>query len=388
MLSNISDNVVKISAAGSGKTWDICCEALELANKGQASLITTYTNRGLESVKDQIRKQNRGVLHSGITIRTWESFLFNEMIKPYQNYVTNEINKIDAIDFNGIYGVTNFQKRGSVQRYLTSDNNVIYNQLAEFAYVLNEKSKEKVIHRLEKIYTHIFIDEIQDLTGYDINLIELLMDSSIGVTCCGDNKQATYSTHNTKKNKNKSGTNIWFFFNAYKKKGQLIFEKKLQSRRFNQQICDFANKIAPAGDLIETVMNEETEHDGVFLISQVDISSYQETFHAQALRYDVRSKDYGLFTINFGKCKGETFERVLIICNGPLKKFLLKQVKLDSPEKYYVAVTRPKYSLAIILDRLPQKVENFCETIIVTKRGPIKAMKFISSFSSTENMNK
>ena len=83
------------------------------------------------------------------------------------------------------------------------------NFVSEMAYSLNEKSDFKVLHRLEEIYAHIYFDEIQDLAGYDLQLMELLLNSLIGITCCGDNKQATFSTHNARKNKAKTGRNIW-----------------------------------------------------------------------------------------------------------------------------------------------------------------------------------
>jgi superfamily I DNA/RNA helicase len=43
----------------------------------------------------------------------------------------------------------------------------------------NEKSGGAVIHRLENIYNYIYIDEVQDLSGYDLDLIELLFRSKI-----------------------------------------------------------------------------------------------------------------------------------------------------------------------------------------------------------------
>ena len=101
-------------------------------------------------------------------------------------------------------------------------------------------------------------------------------------------------------------------------------------------------------------MKEVTGHDGVFLIDQNDAKNYYECFKPQVLRFDARSKVENYHAVNFGACKGETFDRVLIYPNGPLTDFVLKGKVLGSPEKYYVGVTRPRYSIAIVLKKMPK----------------------------------
>lgn len=75
------------------------------------------------------------------------------------------------------------------------------------------------------------------------------------------------------------------------------------------------------------------------------------------LKYDANTDTQGMVSLNFGECKGMTFDRVLIFPNNPLKNFLNKGTKFSAPEKYYVAVTRPRYSLAIAVDEMPRKFE-------------------------------
>ena len=57
--------------------------------------------------------------------------------------------------------------------------------------------------------------------------------------------------------------------------------------------------------------------------------------------------------MNFGVCKGLTFDRVIITPNGPFMDYINKGKKLASPEKYYVAVTRAKYSVSFIFPTIP-----------------------------------
>ena len=201
-----------------------------------------------------------------------------------------------------------------------------------------------------------------------------LLDSDIFITCCGDNKQATFSTHNAKKNKNQTGKNIWQFFEGL---NNVQIEENLASRRFNQDICCFANTIFPSDDPMVTVMKDETEHDGVFLISQDDVEIYYQKFHPQVLRFDARTKIEKYYAVNFGACKGETFDRVLIYPNRPFEDFVMKNKALNAPQKYYVGVTRPKYSIAIALKAVPMKLDGYEETVISCGNIQIRSLRYI-----------
>ena len=194
-----SRNIVKISAAGSGKTYDVCKEALEVAKNGSRVLITTYTNIGAETVKKEIRKLNEGVLNPLVVIKTWFTFIMSDMIKPYQQFLTNEINYIKYYDFINKNFLVNYKKLGDMDRYITEQKNVRHEQAASLVMLLNKLSKGKIIRRLEEVYQTIFLDEIQDMAGDDIEIIRHLIISSVNVVCCGDNKQATFQTHYTKK---------------------------------------------------------------------------------------------------------------------------------------------------------------------------------------------
>ena len=110
-----------------------------------------------------------------------------------------------------------------------------------------------------------------------------------------------------------------------------------------------------------------------------DVNTYQSFYAPQVLRYDKKTETYGYSAVNFGACKGETFERVMIVPNGPLTKFITQGTALKSPEKYYVAVTRPKYSIAIVLPQLPNTLSGYEEVLIECGRTQIRALKYIAS---------
>lgn len=373
-----SNNTIKISAAGSGKTWDICHDALQYsAETKRKVLIVTYTNRGADSIRNEIRKQNMGVLNSCVAVKTWFEFLLSDLIRPYQTAMKGiRVNEVISFDFSKMYGTINYNAKGNKQRYVTSSHLVSANEASEFVLELNRLSSSRVFRRLEAVYDRIYFDEVQDLSGYDIEIVSHLIDSKIAVTCCGDNKQATYSTHNAKRYKGLTGANIWNFFSELQKQGKVNIQKNLNTQRFNSQICSFANKVFPIGDAISTIMTTETEHDGVFLIANTDVDAYYNFYKPTVLRYDAKTSVSMYKTINFGACKGETFDRVLIFPNGPLKNYVLKNVPLTSPEKYYVAVTRPRYSIAIVFDKLPKTVVGFSEIKMILNEQEVIAMKY------------
>ena len=376
MSSSILNNIAKMSAAGAGKTWDICHDALEMVKlNNKRALIVTYTNRSAESARKEIRKQNNGVDHSRVIIKTWYRFLLSEMIKPYQTYVTGgRINHIKSIDFSERYGQINKYKGGTYIRYINAERNVRSNQASELAMHIIQCNKGKTIERLEKIYSSIYFDEVQDFAGYDIDLLTLLMKSSISITVCGDNKQATYRTHVTRKNKKQTGVNIWDYFRQLEEDKMIKVERNLSSRRFNSDICYFANTVFPLGDPISTIMNEATGHDGVFLIDATDAEFYYDFYSPQILRFDVRTL-IDKPCLNFGACKGETFDRVLIYPNNPLNEFILKGKPLKAPEKYYVGVTRPKYSLTFVINQLPTQLKGFSEVFLSIDKNEIRALR-------------
>ena len=83
-MTKMSNDVI-FAAAGNGKTYNICNEAIKLASEtNKLILLVSYTNEGVHSLEKEYRKQNFGVLDKNVIIKTWYSFLLSELIKPYQ----------------------------------------------------------------------------------------------------------------------------------------------------------------------------------------------------------------------------------------------------------------------------------------------------------------
>lgn len=374
-----SNNIIRVEAAGAGKTYNICKEALEKTDNTESDkrvLLLSYTNRGVGAIKDEVCKQNMGVIDSKIDIMTWYSFILNELVKPYQNVIF-QINEVKSIDFSDAHGRVNYKNTGIRERYITSNGDIKSKEIAELVLQINKKSQGKVMNRLSKVYSHIFIDEVQDMAGYDLDIIETLMYSDIEVICVGDNKQATFKTNTSIRNKSKSGTKIWDFFQKLISEDVVEVQKNLISRRFNQEICSFANMVYPNENNIGTSMNEKTDHDGVILINTNDVQKYYNYYRPIVLKYDKKTSTDDYHSFNFGECKGMTFERVLIYPNSPFKDFLLKGKELKTPQKYYVAATRAKYSIAFVVDTFPKKAEWLKSEELYLGNEKIKVLRYL-----------
>lgn len=354
-------NKLIIAAAGSGKTTHLVEEALKI--KDGKVLITTFT----EANENEIRKkffELKGCIPSNITIQTWFSFLIQHGVKPYQSVLCDckvngllLVNQKSGLKYRTKDGKPVYYGENDSMKHYVSKNQLIYSdKVSKFATRANELTKGFVIKRIEKIYSNIFIDEIQDLSGYDLEIVKLLFGSNSNILLVGDPRQVTYHTHQEEKYKKYSdGDVIGFVKNECSRYTVNIDDTTLnRSYRNNKSICCFANSIYPYFKPCEFIEQSSTGHDGVFFISTADVDDYLEKYKPIQLRESSRKSvntDYPVMT--FGGSKGLTFDRVLIYPTKDMEKWFFdhnKELKNQMRSKFYVAVTRAKYSVAIVYD--------------------------------------
>lgn len=343
-------NSVIIAAAGGGKTAFIVECALKEKNKN--ILITTYTVENTNIIKSYIIKAN-GCIPKNITILPWFTFLLREGVRPYQSYII-PTGRVASIDFKVDSPPIVIGGRDNAAYFVDKANYLYKDRISEFVYFCNERSQGLVIKRLEKIFDYIFIDEMQDMAGWDQNFIELLLNSSIVINLVGDPRQATYSTNNSRKNKATKGASMVAWIEKLEKKNLCNIETRTDCYRCNSHICSFADNLYP--DLPQSVSKNSvvTEHDGIISLKRGEILEYVEKYKPVILRWDKRSQTMGLPAINFGNSKGSTYERVLIFPTKPMLDYLktkkLEKLKDISKAKLYVAITRAKHSVAFAID--------------------------------------
>jgi len=338
-------NKIIIAAAGSGKTTLIVRQAISKPQEKIA--IVTYTNNNYAEISNKFYELN-GSIPSNVTIITWFTFLLRECTRPYQSFLYP--NRIENIEFTNGRSARYVSKTNTEKYYLSNSKNIYTDKISEFSVLCNEMSGGLVIDRLERIYDTVFVDEVQDLAGWDLELIKLLFNSKINILLVGDNRQVVYLTNHSSKNSKYSGHNIITFFEELQAKGICKIYYLSKSFRCNQTICDLADSLYPDMPKTTSLNKNNTGHDGIFLVHKDKLSDYINTFLPTILRYDRRTKISDAFSpINFGNSKGLTFDRVLILPNGPINKFLetedIEHVA-KSVAKFYVAITRARFSVA------------------------------------------
>lgn len=343
------DNEIILAAAGSGKTHRLITEAL--ANPSERVLITTYTRENLAQIQARLWDASNGCM-DGISTMTWFEFLLRHAVKPYQSYMTS-ILRIKSINF--IQEKPRFSEKSDFDSYyLDSSGNVYSETVSDLACALEQASDGSVIHRLEQLYDIILIDEMQDLTGWDLEFVELLLRSRLRVVLVGDPRQAVYSTNRSNKNRAFRNMGIVKWIDRLERAGLCVRSTMPQSYRCNQEICSFADALFPELPRTQSVCNRTSRASGVYFVLASDAPMYRRIYHPQALRWDRRSKKAGPDALNFGDVKGREFPRVLIYPTRPMLKYLeggelLSGIALT---KFYVAVTRASVSVAILVDKV------------------------------------
>ena len=176
----LMENEIVIAAAGSRKTTLVVEEALQGVDK--KILILTYTTENLKQINDYLIDKN-GAIPTNVTIQSWYSFLLADGVRPYQNFVYDEKRikgiyfpkfvydkaRIPSIHFQEGRSAIYARKCDVDIYFLTKSKKIYTDKIAEFACLCNSKTEGLVIDRLECIYDHIYIDEVQDLAGYDFD---------------------------------------------------------------------------------------------------------------------------------------------------------------------------------------------------------------------------
>jgi DNA helicase-2/ATP-dependent DNA helicase PcrA len=380
----MSKSKLVIAAAGSGKTTFLVNSALDIRDK--QVLITTFTNANELEIQKKMIKKN-GCIPANIKIQTWFSFLLQHGVKPYQSYITDKeikgmvlVNNPSGIKYKSKGRPVYYSEKEVDGHYFTKDFKIYSDKISKFVYNCNEKSSNSVIRRLLKVFDYIFVDEVQDLAGYDLELINLMINNTDNLMMVGDPRQVTYNTHYSRKNKKYCDGKIKEYFIDKCKKTGLVIDEDILSNSFrcNQDICNFSSRLYPEYKVCQSNQSETTEHDGIFFVKKSDLENYLNCFNPVQLRDSRRTKVSETYRVyNFGDSKGLTFDRVLIYPTKKQIEWLLNDqtvLKPISKSKFYVALTRARYSVGIVYD--------YSELIEV---DGIKKFDF-SSLSSKENV--
>lgn len=339
-----------VAAAGSGKTTRLVNEALSRPNS--KILIATYTEANEAEIEKKFLEKN-GCVPSNVTLSGWFAFLLQHGVRPYQGCITEA--RIEGLHFNqGISAL--YTKEADLDHYLNKHNQIYRDKVSKFTLKCDGLSEGRVIKRITGIFDEIFIDEVQDISGYDLDLIELLMDSDASVLLVGDPRQGTYSTSDSPKygKFKKSGIVDYFRQIVAARLDTLIDETSLSvNHRCNLALCELSDTLFSDFPSTTSSNMRMTGHDGTFLVRECDVEAYLCIFGPMQLRYWRKTPvSDSAAVMNFGESKGLAFERVLIYPTKDIAEWLkdrATELKPDVRAKFYVALTRARSSAGIVI---------------------------------------
>lgn len=335
-------------AAGGGKTTRIVAEAH--AEPHIRSALVTYTNNNEHEIRRRLYA-HAPVIASHIEVMTWFSFLLREMARPYRNALHGH--RIEGILFEKGRSVPYVPQSNTDKHYFAGNRFIYSDKISKFICECDRITSGAVMRRLAQRFDRIFVDEVQDMAGPDLDLLELMLKAGIDVWLVGDHRQATFQTNHAKKNSAASGVNVIKKFKQWDKNGLARLSYETHTHRCNQDIADFGDSFYPTDPKTTSLNSDITGHDGVFIVPMSKISDYLVQFSPQILRLSKTTDCKGHAAMNFGESKGRTFDRVLIFPHVAARSWL-KTGKLAHVEKVvtkmYVGATRARYSLAFAYD--------------------------------------
>lgn len=297
----------------------------------------------------------------------WHQFLIQHYVRPYLPA------KFPGQKIRGFIREEKYPTQHNLagkSRYFSSEDLVYKRNLPELAVKIAEEVGDKVEHRLSLIYSEIIIDEAQDITRKDLDIVKrLLRLSESQVRLYGDCRQSIIqSNRSSTKNKSADKALLLDWYEDLKKENIPIeIEQFDTTYRCNAAIAEFSDwifeNIAEVGaiDFVKTQSDNHkvTGHDGVFLVDYANVDKYIEKFNPKMLRHrsdrDYKKRDKSdssdVAFMNIGEAKGLTFDRVGILVPNTVTDLLNKRkpLVLETACKLYVGVTRARYSVAIFV---------------------------------------
>lgn len=348
-----------VAAAGSGKTTHIVRQSITEKRKVG---IFTFTNDN----EDQIRRsmyRHLGYIPDNVCIMSWFSFLLKHGVRPYQSYIwparirgINLVSKKSGFRFNSKYGPVYWGEDNPEYFYFDRDSRIYSDKTAKYVVRCNELSGGAIFRRLKKLFDVVFIDEIQDFAGYDLELLRLMMEEGIELHVVGDPRQCTYQTHIDQKYKKYSGPKIINFFRVECRSLNVIIDQStLQiSFRNNEHMVSVSAGLYPEFSAPMPGHHMSEPLHGVHFISLSELGAFLREKAAMQLRYSVAVsnvlKEYPV--MNIGKSKGLEFDNVVLFPTEDMQNWLLghKVVLKDKTRALlYVAITRAWHTVAVVL---------------------------------------
>lgn len=182
-------NQATLAVAGSRKTQSII-DACAMGPPDKRRIVLTYTLVGQLDLERRLRV---ACTSGGIPdVVGWYAFLLRHWVRPFLP-LKYPGRRLGGLNFDGVPERGRYATGES--RFLDRDSRAYKLHLSKLTVDVAEAADGTVIDRLERMYDEIYVDEVQDLTGYDLDILEQLLKSNISVQLVGDIRQSVFATN-------------------------------------------------------------------------------------------------------------------------------------------------------------------------------------------------
>jgi superfamily I DNA/RNA helicase len=185
------NNELILAVAGSRKTQGIIDHCARIDGQKRV-LVLTFTQFNQNEIRNRLSRCAGN--NSYIEVLGWYTFLLRHFAKPFLPYKFPG-QRILGFNFDG----RPYMMARGINRFLDKNYHAYACELARLSAELITASQGALIFRLESIYDEILIDEVQDLSGYDLDILDSLLATAINLKMVGDMRQAVLSTNPRRK---------------------------------------------------------------------------------------------------------------------------------------------------------------------------------------------
>ena len=342
------DKRVIFAVAGSGKTTHIVAGL----NLDKRFLLITYTENNHLNLRRKIIERF-GFFPTNIVLYTYFTFLHVFCYKPFLQMKM----RTKGINFDPPPQWTLKLQRTAYEFYVDGHRRLYHNRIAT---LLNAKGiVGDVTQRIEKYFDAVCVDEVQDIGGYDFELLTAICGSNVNILLVGDFFQHTYVTsRDGMKNRNLHDS-FEKYKKRFKKAGLTVDTTSLdKSYRCSQTVCNFIREHLG----IEIQSHGDRTSNAVMLDHQDDADRLHACAETVKLFYQEHQK-YGCYSQNWGNSKGaDHYQDVCVVLNGTSYKELrngtMKTANTQTRNKLYVACSRPRGNLYLMPGQMFKKFKH------------------------------
>ncbi|MEY8560152.1 UvrD-helicase domain-containing protein [Jeotgalicoccus halotolerans] len=345
------DKRIVLASAGAGKTFYV-------ANDFKAEervILISFTNSNVANIRKEIHKRFNGEVPENVQIMTYDSFIYNNLLKPVEplflSNISTKVNiKDKPVEDPRVFG---YKRVDTHEHYMDSNNAYYVNRMAKLFLTFYQNEKNIVLDRLYQYCDAIYFDEFQDYNGYDFKLLKFFLEKSkLKVVAVGDINQSCITPlrsagNNIAKNpfhKIKNVDDLKKLFSDKVHFDEITLE---ETRRVPKITCEMIK----VNLNINIVSKSDVDASIIYLKNIDEINDIVTNVNIPKLIWDKRTTHpIGKNYVNWTYSKGDTYPTACVILTNTVSNIekWTSITSLKTRNSLYVALTRSKGDLYLI----------------------------------------